>query len=241
MDETLTYRGRLSARTYEALERLQRAGVKVIPVTAAPAGWCDQMARMWPVDGVIGENGGLFIQRDDRHGVKRRFWHADDKRHAISDQLAAIGRHIRQVIPFAVVADDQPFRLTSLAFAQPDSEADRRVIVTALRDAGLDVTVNNLWVLGWLGGYDKLAMARRVMADAYGIDIDADRDTILYCGDSTNDAPMFAFFRHTVGVSTVRHYLPDIPVPPNWITKGPGGDGFVEMADAVIAGKIGKH
>jgi len=53
MDETLTYRGRLAARTYGALERLQGTGVKVIPVTAAPAGWCDQMARMWPVDGVI--------------------------------------------------------------------------------------------------------------------------------------------------------------------------------------------
>jgi hypothetical protein len=61
MDDTLTYRGRLSARTYDASERLQAGGVKVIPVTAAPAGWCDQMARMWPVDGVIGENGGLFI------------------------------------------------------------------------------------------------------------------------------------------------------------------------------------
>ncbi len=56
VDETLTYNGSLSARTYDALERLQNAGVKVIPVTAAPAGWCDQMARMWPIDSVIAEN-----------------------------------------------------------------------------------------------------------------------------------------------------------------------------------------
>ncbi|MGQ7932214.1 HAD family hydrolase [Paraburkholderia sp. D1E] len=60
MDETLTYKGRLAASTYLALERLQANGIRVIPVTAAPAGWCDQMARMWPVDGVIAENGGLF-------------------------------------------------------------------------------------------------------------------------------------------------------------------------------------
>jgi HAD superfamily hydrolase (TIGR01484 family) len=238
MDETLTCRGRLSARTYEALERLQRAGVKVIPVTAAPAGWCDQMARMWPVDGVISENGGLFIQRDGERGVKRRFWHSDAKRQAISDQLATIGRHITQLVPSAMIADDQPFRLTSLAFVQPDSEADRGVLVAVMRKAGLDVTVNNLWILGWIGGYDKLAMARRAMADAYNINIDANRDAVLYCGDSTNDAPMFGFFRHTVGVSSVRRYLAEIPIPPNWITKGPGGDGFVEVADAVIAGKI---
>jgi HAD superfamily hydrolase (TIGR01484 family) len=237
MDETLTYRGRLSARTYDGLERLQRAGVKVIPVTAAPAGWCDQMARMWPVDGVISENGGLFLQRDGERGVIRRFWHGDAKRQAIADQLAVIGRHIRQVIPSAIFADDQPFRLTSLAFAQPDSEADRQVLVAAMRKAGLDVAVNNLWILGWIGASDKLAMARRAMADAYNINIDADPDAVLYCGDSTNDAPMFGFFRHTVGVSNVRRYLSEIAVPPNWITKGPGGDGFVEVADAVIAGK----
>ncbi|VVE19716.1 MULTISPECIES: hypothetical protein [Pandoraea] len=69
MDETLTYRGRLAADTYRALERLQKAGIRVIPVTAAPAGLCDRMARMWPVDGVIGENGGIFFQRTpDGHG-----------------------------------------------------------------------------------------------------------------------------------------------------------------------------
>jgi HAD superfamily hydrolase (TIGR01484 family) len=241
MDETLTYRGRLSARSYDALERLQRAGVRVIPVTAAPAGWCDQMARMWPVDGVIGENGGLFLRRAaDGHGVTRSFWHGEADRPAIADRLAAIGRAVRQAVPTAQFADDQPFRLTSLAFAQPDGEPERRATVAALRAAGAEVTVNNLWILGWLGGYDKLAMTRRVLAEHYGLDIDAERGAVLYSGDSTNDAPMFGFFEHTVGVSTVRRYLPDIPVPPQWITAGPGGDGFVEAADAVIAGRAAR-
>lgn len=66
MDETLTYKGRLQARTYQSLEMLQHAGIKVIPVTATSAGWADQMARMWPVDGVIAENGGLFLTRNNR-------------------------------------------------------------------------------------------------------------------------------------------------------------------------------
>jgi len=237
IDETLTYKGRLSARTYDALERLQSAGIRVIPVTAAPAGWCDQMARMWPVDGVIGENGGLFLQRDDQHGVVRRYWHDDADRADIADRLAEIGCHVQKVAPFARSADDQPFRLTSIAFARPESARDCGAIVDALRSAGADVTINNLWILGWLGGYDKLAMTRRILLDAYGIDIEAERDDILYSGDSTNDAPMFAFFRHTVGVSTVRRYLAEIPTPPEWITRGPGGDGFVEAAEAVLAAK----
>ncbi|NTG28730.1 HAD-IIB family hydrolase [Agrobacterium rhizogenes] len=235
MDETLTYQGRLAAATYGALERLQQAGVRVIPVTAAPAGWCDQMARMWPVDGVIGENGGFFFQRSaDGHDLTRTFWHIEADREAASDQFDRIAAHVRKTVPSATFADDQPFRLTSIAFRQPEDQEIRAAIIAALRASGADVAVNNLWVLGWLGGYDKLAMARRILAESYGIDIEKDRDAVLYVGDSTNDAPMFSFFRHTVGVSTVTRYLTEIPVPPNWITDGPGGAGFVEAADAVI-------
>jgi HAD superfamily hydrolase (TIGR01484 family) len=235
MDETLTYQGRLAAATYAALERLQQAGVKTIPVTAAPAGWCDQMARMWPVDGVIGENGGLFFARDaGGHGLVRRFWHASPDQPAVTSRLAEIGRHVQNIVPGAVFAEDQKFRMTSLAFAQPDDAATRDAIIAALRAAGADVTVNNLWVLGWLGGYDKLAMTRRVLAEIFELDIDTDGNEVLYVGDSTNDAPMFSFFRHSVGVSTVVRYLPEIPVPPQWITIGAGGAGFVEAADAVI-------
>lgn len=132
------------------------------------------------------------------------------------------------------MADDQAFRLTSIAFSRTYDPSVDKKIVDALREAGANTTVNNLWILGWLGGYDKLSMTRRVMREAYGVDIDAKRDAILYTGDSTNDAPMFAFFKHTIGVSTVREHLSDIPVPPVWITDGPGGRGFIEAADAVI-------
>ena len=36
-------------------------GSRVVPVTGRPAGWVDHIARMWPVDGVVGENGGLWF------------------------------------------------------------------------------------------------------------------------------------------------------------------------------------
>jgi HAD superfamily hydrolase (TIGR01484 family) len=234
MDETLTFQGRLGARTYDALERLQRAGVKVIPVTAAPAGWCDQMARMWPVDGVIGENGGFYFERAEDHGVVRIFWHDADERPAVSARLTGIARDVLAAVPGAAFAEDQPFRQTSIAFVRPDDADARAAIAAAMRAAGADVTDNNLWVLGWLGGYDKLAMTRRVLATSYGVDVSVERDAVLYVGDSVNDAPMFGFFRHTVGVSTIIRDLPQIPTPPTWISAGPGGDGFVEAADAVL-------
>lgn len=238
MDETLTFQGRLAARTYDALERLQQAKVKVIPVTAAPAGWCDQMARMWPIDGVIGENGGfLFRRARGGHGVERLFWHSADRRQSVFNRLAEIERQVRDSIQGATPADDQPFRLTSLAFDLPPQPATRAAILATLKDAGADVTVNNLWILAWLGGYDKLAMTRRVMLEVHGVDIEARREEILYVGDSANDAPMFGFFPHSVGVSTVIDHLGSIPSPPTWISDGPGGAGFVEAADAVLASR----
>ncbi|WP_281438322.1 methyl-accepting chemotaxis protein [Rhizobium sp. 007] len=91
MDETPTHHGRLSAATYDALEQLQANGVKVIPVTAAPAGCCDQMARMWPVDGVIGGNGGFFFRRQlQGHALEGHFWHSSADQVYTRDRLEEI-------------------------------------------------------------------------------------------------------------------------------------------------------
>lgn len=239
MDDTLTFQGKLSADTYTALERLQKAGFTVIPVTAAPSGWCDQMARMWPVDGVIGENGGIFFrrQKSEPGGVKRAFWHDEDKLPSLTEQLRKLGEYVKCRVPLACFADDQPYRLSSVAFVNPQDPHQQAMILDALHKYGAEATVNNLWILGWIGRYDKLEMSRKILLDYYQLDIDAEREAVLYCGDSTNDAPMFSFFEHTVGVSTVSEYLHQIPQPPRWITQGPGGVGFVEIANTLIASR----
>lgn len=221
MDDTLTYEGRLSGATYAALEKLRATSLSVIIVTAAPAGWCDQMARMWPVDGVIGENGGFFFRRAGDYGLLRHFWEGGEQR----AQLLDIAERIRARVPEAAFADDQPFRLSSIAFARPQDEATRAAILAAIRGAGLRATENNLWVLGWLGDFDKLAMTRRVLADV-------ENHAICYMGDSENDAPMFRTFRHTIGMSTVRAQT--LSSYPRWVTRAPGGAGFVEAAEAVL-------
>lgn len=242
MDDTLTHEGRLSARTYTALERLRDAGVAVIPVTAAPAGWSDQMARMWPVASVIAENGGLHIRGTGPGTVAHDFWHAPDARGVAAARLAALAERIRDTIPQARLATDQPFRLTSLAYDRPEDPGGRAALLDAFRAAGARATVNSLWVLGWFGDYDKLAMIRRALARTQGLDIDAEGEAVLSVGDSTNDAPMFAFFANSVGVSTVTRFLAEIPTPPAWITRGPGGEGFVEVADALLTAKTtGDH
>ncbi len=64
IDDTLTTQGRLPWCVFEAMERLQANSIHVIPVTGRPAGWCDHIARMWPVDGGIGENGAFYFRYD---------------------------------------------------------------------------------------------------------------------------------------------------------------------------------
>jgi HAD superfamily hydrolase (TIGR01484 family) len=236
MDDTLTRNGRLAAATYAALERLETAGVHVIPVTAAPAGWCDQMALMWPVTAVIGENGGFAFRRAGA-SVTRAFWLEDAAREAAMHRLRELGQKLVADFGDVALADDQPFRLASLAFRRPESRERTAALARALADARLSVTVNSIWVLAWSGGYDKLSAARRFLPALAGLDVDRDRDAIVYVGDSGNDAPMFAHFEKSAGVSTVRAHLADIPRPPRWITRGAGGDGFVEVAEAILAAR----
>jgi HAD superfamily hydrolase (TIGR01484 family) len=59
IDDTLTVDGRVGASAFRAMEQLREAGLLVVPVTGRPAGWCDMIARTWPVDAVVGENGAL--------------------------------------------------------------------------------------------------------------------------------------------------------------------------------------
>src|SRR4051812_50066122 len=57
IDDTLTTEGKLTAEAYAALERLHRTGMLAVAVTGRPAGGRDHIARVWPVDGVVGGNG----------------------------------------------------------------------------------------------------------------------------------------------------------------------------------------
>lgn len=239
-DDTLTLDGRLHAATYAAIERLDDAGVRVVPITAASAGWCDQMIHTWPIAAIIGENGGFcFTHRGGE--IARRFWLDTTTRVDAFAQLAEAAEGIQTAIRGVALADDQPFRLTSLAFKRPDSDEAARHLADALELAGARTTINSIWVLGWFGAYDKIAAAKRFLPDAVGFDIARDSDRAVFVGDSANDAPMFATIPKSIGVSTVRRHLADLPKPPMWVTRGPGGAGFVEVADAILAARAARR
>ena len=78
IDETVSTAGHLTAEAYGALAALHKAGLLVVPVTGRPAGWCDHIARFWPVDAVVGENGAFWMWHDGKVGrLRTRFIQSD--------------------------------------------------------------------------------------------------------------------------------------------------------------------
>src|SRR3954453_1803919 len=116
IDDTLTTDGRLTGAAYAALERLSASGLHVIPVTGRPAGWCDLIARFWPVDAVIGENGAFYFRYDHQARVMtRHFWLSIEERDAARRRLDQLGKEILAAVPGVRIAADQPYRAPGLA------------------------------------------------------------------------------------------------------------------------------
>jgi hypothetical protein len=231
IDDTLTTHGKLTAQAYGALERLQRGGKRVVPVTGRPAGWCDHIARMWPVDAVVGENGAFYFWFDQDR-LRKRFIDEPDTRAHKRALLDRLSQEILQQIPGAALASDQPYRETDLAidFCEdvpplPLETAQR--IAGLMCEAGLTARISSIHVNGWFGDYDKLATTRLLFAERFGIDLDAANRRVVFAGDSPNDAAMFTYFDNSVGVANVRRFA---GLQPKFLTRAESGAGFAELA-----------
>jgi HAD superfamily hydrolase (TIGR01484 family) len=239
IDDTLTSEGRLTAEAYRALERLRDAGKIVVPVTGRPAGWCDHIARMWPVDAVVGENGAFYFFFADGR-LQRRYADPPEVRREKRARLQGLAEAILRAVPGCALAADQAYRETDLAIdycedvpALPLEDAER--IAALMRSAGLTAKVSSIHVNGWFGDYDKLAMTRRLFAERFAFDLAAENRAVVYAGDSPNDAPMFGFFDNSVGVANVRRFAGRLAAEPKFVTRAPAGAGFAELVGHLLA------
>jgi hydroxymethylpyrimidine pyrophosphatase-like HAD family hydrolase len=143
-------------------------------------------------------------------------------------------------VPGAEVAADQAYREADLAidFAEDvgplSAQAIDRILAIFHRH-GATAKVSSIHVNGWYGAYDKLSTAKRLLAEAFAIDADAERAAIVFVGDSPNDGPMFAHFRNAVGVANVLDCIERLAAKPRWVTRARGAAGFVELAEALLA------
>jgi HAD superfamily hydrolase (TIGR01484 family) len=243
IDDTLTTEGRLPADAYRAVERFHEAGLFVAPITGRPAGWCDMIARFWPVAGVVGENGAFYFAYDEAtRKMVRVFAASDAERQANHGRLAALEKRILDDVPGSAVSADQRYREADLAIdfcedvpALPMEAVQR--IKRIFEEAGATAKISSIHVNGWFGQYDKLSMTRRFARERLGIDLDAAKDAYVFVGDSPNDAPMFGFFPHSCGVANVRDFEGRIEAEPAFVAGSRGGAGFVEIAEMLLANR----
>lgn len=241
IDDTLTDDGKLGADAYRALERLKQAGFIVVPVTGRPGGWCDMIARFWPVDAVVGENGAFYFRYDAQsRRMIRRYAKSKLERERDGKKLAELAAAITREVAGSAIASDQAYREADLAvdFCEDvpplgSEEVDR--IVEIFRQHGATAKISSIHVNGWFGQYDKLTMSRHLLDEIFHIDMNAEKDRIVYVGDSPNDAPMFAFFPNAIGVANVLGYRGRLPAEPRWVTRAKGGQGFLEVAEALLS------
>jgi HAD superfamily hydrolase (TIGR01484 family) len=238
IDETLTTSGKLTADAYAALERLHGAGKIVVPVTGRPAGWCDHIARMWPVDAVVGENGAFYFFFSGGK-LHKRFLEDAQARAGKRSRLDAIARRILAEVPGCALASDQAYRETDLAIDYCEDvpplalEAAER-IAALMEKAGLKAKISSIHVNGWFGGYDKLATSRLLFAERFGLDLDNSNREFVFIGDSENDAPMFGFFENSVGVANVRRFEKRLASAPKYVTDEAAGAGFIELVEHLL-------
>ena len=119
IDDTITTSGKIPPVSYKALWDLRDAGLRIVPVTGRPAGWCDHIARMWPVDGIVGENGAFYFWFDEKqHKLGKRFLYPDNVRAANRRRLVQIQDEILAEVPGSALASDHLYRETDTAIGR---------------------------------------------------------------------------------------------------------------------------
>jgi len=234
IDDTFTSHGKITGEAFQSLWNLKKAGFKLIPVTGRPAGWCDLIARFWPVDGVVGENGAFSFYMHEGKRKRIDTLPPQDAQSARS-KLQALKTAIQDGFPGAEFASDQEYREYDLAvdFCEdvkpwPEPEVDR--LVKFCESKGAIAKISSIHVNTWFGRYTKIEGIKHFLSETRAELGLPSFEEFVFAGDSPNDEPMFEAFPFSVGVANVRPFLGRIRHAPKFITTLEAGAGFAELA-----------
>ena len=241
IDDTLTEDGRLAASTLAALEHLTDAGIQVIPVTGGCAGWCDHIARSWPVAAVIGENGAFAFRRDGKR-LLTTWWEDAERLRAQQREVLAVTERLLAAYPQAALAQDQPYRLADVAVdhAQavgPLAPETIDALLHGFQAADIQARASSIHINAWQSDFDKARMATRLLAETFGLSEADQQREVMYIGDAPNDAPMFATFAHAVGVANLLPHSERLNHEPAWLTERSHGRGVADIVSALLASR----
>ncbi|MEZ9487653.1 HAD-IIB family hydrolase [Vibrio breoganii] len=245
VDDTLTWEGQLPDITLKALYDLQEVGIKVVAVTGACAGWCDQIAKVWPVHGAIGENGAFWMSQN-KSGFATESKIPLSQMHLEQTELKSALAKILEDYEGIDFAADQPFRFCDVAInlsqdREPVSEQVAKELLTKARALVIDgntvnASLSSIHLNVWIGEHSK-----RITSEAYlkahSPFSDIDLDKVVYIGDSQNDETMFAWLPTTFGVRNIQKVLPQLTHKPSVLLNEDGGFGFAQLAHHIIEAK----
>jgi HAD superfamily hydrolase (TIGR01484 family) len=240
IDDTLTTSGKIPAVSYGALWDLKDAGLRVVPLTGRPAGWCDHIARMWPVDGIVGENGAFYFWFDQKERkLRKRFLDPEEVRAKNRQRLLRIRDEILAKVPGTAISSDQLYRETDIAIdycedVKPLNQKAVEQICEIFQKHGATCKVSSIHVNGWFGNYNKLGMTKALAQERWDLDLDSKKERFLFCGDSPNDEPLFHYFSHTSGVKNILRFAPRMKYLPSFVASREGGEGFAEIVETLL-------
>jgi HAD superfamily hydrolase (TIGR01484 family) len=238
IDDTLTAEGTIAPAALQALQALAAAGLPVIAITGRPAGWSEPFALAWPVRAIVAENGAVML-RNQGGQLHREFCQEDATRAANFARLQRCAADVLARVPGATLAQDSAGRLTDIAvdhseFAHLDA-AQIDAVCAVMREHGLQATVSSIHINGWIGAHSKRTAAdwavQALLCEAF---VPSDW---LYVGDSSNDEQMFAAIPLSVGVANIARFVPQLRSLPAYVTLAERGDGFAEVAAALLAAR----
>ncbi|MDO9072837.1 MAG: HAD family hydrolase [Rubrivivax sp.] len=241
IDDTLTRDGAIEPAALDALHALHAAGVPVVAITGRPLGWSEPFARAWPVQAIVAENGAVALIRDGDQ-LRTEFAQDETTRAANTLRLHEVAQRVVREVPGATLAQDSAGRVTDIAidhseFAQLSPAAIAQV-AALMREQGMNATVSSIHVNGWFGEHTKWSAAQWMLQRLFGRDLAAEIGHWVYVGDSTNDQLMFQHFPLAVGVANLRRFATELHTWPAYITATERGQGFAEVAHAVLAARV---
>lgn len=237
IDDTLTTEGQLHSNAYDSLWKLHDAGLKIIPITGRPAGWCEMIARFWPVHSVVGENGAFYFLYNKK---MKRWFFSDEKTNKINqEKLWQIQNEILTTVQGSALSTDQFCRIHDLAIdfcedVTPLDKAKVNQIVEIFKKHGAEAKVSSIHVNGWFGNFNKLSTTFHLLKTEFSLSEADILQKCVFIGDSPNDEPMFQKFPMSFGVANIHKFSNQMKFLPTYISTSEGGRGFTEISKRIL-------
>lgn len=238
---------RITSEAYQALWQMRKSGIFLVPVTGRPAGWCDMIARMWPVDAVVGENGAFYAHLNEKNVLNKKYLVGPRMRKANHAKLLSLKRKLLQRFTNLRFASDQFCREFDLAIdycedVKPWSQSKIQEVMEFCSEQGATVKLSSIHINTWYGRYDKWSCIKSLLKNFFKSSEREIKNSIkiVYLGDSPNDEPFFKQLPFTIGVSNLIHFQNQLNHLPRYITKNPGGLGFAEFVEKLLIAKNSK-